>query len=398
MVQFGNITSSGKAKISSYYGPRNIGPGRSKNHKGIDISYPSGTQITSPLDGTIEKATSNAGKCGGLVVINHGEFNGKNVKSKYCHVKRVDVTKGDQVKKGEVVGLSGGGKNDAGRGNSTGAHIHFEILEDGVNVNPLPYYQSSMSGEQSDITVTPDKKTDTETKPESNNGSNKTNALDTDDDGEDDIFSSKDSENKTKDMAKQIVKKILGIESVNPKNNDEMVNEIKQELERFNFLIKEQVLVVDNQKIEQTNDGTFYKGSANSVVKSLDKGKLEKLTNLNGYEVGVKIGNTEMYWKGTLNEGLTEISSAGTPIGRTTDGVVFSRVIQSNNTNTKNPVTNAAKSVTNNTQTTTTTEKDQVSKDVVKGVVRQMLGQNESVEKSEDVLNEEINRIKNLIK
>ena len=199
-------------------------------------------------------------------------------------------------------------------------------------------------------------------------------------------------------MAKQIVKKILGIESVNPKNTDEMVNEIKKELERFNFLIKEQVLVVDNQKIEQTNDGTFYKGTANSVVKSLEKGKLEKLTNLNGYEVGVKIGNVEMYWKGTLNDGLVDISSAGTPIGRTTDGVVFSRVIQSNSTNSKNIVNNAAKSVTNNSQTTTTADKDQVSKDVVKGVVKQMLGQNESVEKSEDVLNEEINRIKNLIK
>ena len=93
MAQFGNITNSGKAKISSKYGPRNIGPGRSRNHKGIDIAYPSGTAITSPLDGVVERAASSAPKCGGLLVINHGEFNGKKVKSKYCHVKKINVNK-----------------------------------------------------------------------------------------------------------------------------------------------------------------------------------------------------------------------------------------------------------------------------------------------------------------
>jgi hypothetical protein len=400
MVQFGNITNSGKAKVSSYYGPRNIGPGRSKNHKGIDISYPSGTQITSPLDGVVERAASNAGNCGGLIIINHGEFNGKNVKSKYCHVKRLDVSKDKKVKKGEVVGLSGGAKGDVGRGNSTGAHIHFEILENGKNVNPLSYYQSSISGEQSDITVTPDKQPNS--KPDSTNGGYEIKIPDGDDDGGDDdsIFSKKDSENKTKDIAKQVVKKILGIESINPKSNNKVVNEIKAELERFNFLIKEQVSVVDSQTVQQTSDGTYYKGSVNSVVKSIAQGKVEKLTNLNGYDVGVKIGNTEMYWKGTLVDGLNQIS-AGTTIGKTTDGGVFTRVVKTDSTNTKNqnnPVTNVTKSVTNNSQTTTTTDKDQGSKDIVKGVVKQMLGQNESVEKSEDVLNEEINRIKNLIK
>lgn len=403
MTQFGNITNSGKARISSPFGPRNIGGKASKNHKGIDLSYPSGTEITAPLDGVIEKATLNAGNCGGIIFINHGTFNGKTVKTKYCHAKRLDIEKGEQVKKGQVLGLSGGGKNDVGRGNAMGAHIHFEVWENGTPVNPKSYYENSISGDQSDITIIPDKKTnDTGDDTKDSSSFDKIKSLYGDDGDEKEMSSEEDSENKTKELTKKIFKKIFGVESVNSKNSDKMVNEIKTELERFNFLIKEQVLVVDNQKIEKTSEGTFYKGSANSIVKSLDKGKITKLTNLGTYEVGVKIGNTEMYWKGTLNDGLNQIS-IGTSIGRTTDGIVFSKVIPStdaNNGKQNNSVNSTVKSAANTSGTSTSSpeSKDADSKSIVQGVVRQMFGQNESVEDSENILNEEINRIKNLIK
>jgi hypothetical protein len=60
--------------------------------------------------------------------------------SRYAHMSQVNVYKGQKVVAGQVIGRSGGKKGQAGAGNSTGAHLHFEILnERGVKVNPAPY-------------------------------------------------------------------------------------------------------------------------------------------------------------------------------------------------------------------------------------------------------------------
>jgi murein DD-endopeptidase MepM/ murein hydrolase activator NlpD len=51
-------------------------------------------------------------------------------------MKQIDVSVGDTVMAGEVVGLSGGGASDKGAGNSKGAHLHFELLDGNRHVNP----------------------------------------------------------------------------------------------------------------------------------------------------------------------------------------------------------------------------------------------------------------------
>jgi len=122
-----------KKPISSEFGLRNVTVG-GKNHKGIDIATPSGSPIYAPLDGTIDAArdtTPNA--CGGFIQLNHN-----NVYTKFCHLKQINVHQGDQVKKGQVIGLSGGGKNDPMRGRATGPHLHYEILNAGhIAMNPV---------------------------------------------------------------------------------------------------------------------------------------------------------------------------------------------------------------------------------------------------------------------
>jgi biotin carboxyl carrier protein len=122
-----------KKPISSEFGLRNVSVG-GKNHKGIDIATPSDSPIYAPLDGTVDAArdtTPNA--CGGFIQLNHN-----NVYTKFCHLKQINVHQGDQVKKGQVIGLSGGGKNDPMRGRATGPHLHYEILNAGhIAMNPV---------------------------------------------------------------------------------------------------------------------------------------------------------------------------------------------------------------------------------------------------------------------
>jgi murein DD-endopeptidase MepM/ murein hydrolase activator NlpD len=122
-----------KMPISSEFGLRNVKSG-SKNHKGVDISTPSGSPVYAPLDGVVSAArdtTPNA--CGGFIQLNH-----TSVHTKFCHLSRISVRAGDQVKRGQLIGYSGGGKNDPMRGRATGPHLHYEILNTGlIAMNPV---------------------------------------------------------------------------------------------------------------------------------------------------------------------------------------------------------------------------------------------------------------------
>ena len=122
-----------KTKISSKFGRRNGSIG-TKDHKGIDLATPSGSSVYSPLDGVVTKSldtTPNA--CGGHIRINHGKL-----QTKYFHLSKMIVHKGQKVKKGTLIGYSGGAKTDPHPGTSTGAHLHYEILNaNNVALNPI---------------------------------------------------------------------------------------------------------------------------------------------------------------------------------------------------------------------------------------------------------------------
>jgi len=125
-----------KAKITSKYGVRpDPINGKKTKHNGVDISAISGSLVYSPLDGVVTRSedTSATNPCGGHIRINHGT-----VQTKYCHLSNLLVTKDEKVKRGQIIGRTGGGKDDPMQGKSTGAHLHYEIRdENDVAQDPL---------------------------------------------------------------------------------------------------------------------------------------------------------------------------------------------------------------------------------------------------------------------
>lgn len=113
--------------ISSAFGNR-IHPitGKYKFHNGIDIPAPQNTDILSSDDGTVIFSGTQNGY-GNVVKIKH--FDGKN--TVYAHNEYNIAKEGDIVKKGQVIAKVGS------TGNSTGNHIHFEIIVNEENINPL---------------------------------------------------------------------------------------------------------------------------------------------------------------------------------------------------------------------------------------------------------------------
>jgi murein DD-endopeptidase MepM/ murein hydrolase activator NlpD len=115
--------------ISSYYGQRaDPFTGFSAVHKGIDFAGPPGTAVSTVAAGLVTFAGERAGY-GEMVEINHG--NG--LATRYCHNERLLVKQGDMVRKGQEVALMGS------TGHSTGSHLHFEVLKNGVQVDPLRF-------------------------------------------------------------------------------------------------------------------------------------------------------------------------------------------------------------------------------------------------------------------
>jgi murein DD-endopeptidase MepM/ murein hydrolase activator NlpD len=115
--------------ISSYFG-RRADPftGYSAVHKGLDFAGPEGTKVSTVAAGLVTFAGDRAG-FGEMVEINHG--NG--LATRYCHNEKVLVKQGDMVRKGQEVALMGS------TGRSTGPHLHFEVLKNGTQVDPLRF-------------------------------------------------------------------------------------------------------------------------------------------------------------------------------------------------------------------------------------------------------------------
>jgi hypothetical protein len=163
MTNFSYITNTSKGRITSPFGNR-VHPtlGKVKKHSGLDIAHPTGTEVLAMTDGVVIQSEMANNACGGTIAIDHGMVDGKKLKTRFCHNSKLLKKVGDNVKKGEVIAISGGGKNDVGRGRSTGPHIHFEVYENGQTVNPKPYYDGSKLGVTPDSEDTTDSDTTTE--------------------------------------------------------------------------------------------------------------------------------------------------------------------------------------------------------------------------------------------
>lgn len=142
--KLGNKENVNEATMSSPIGQTSVGspfgPRWGRMHHGVDLSASSGTPIKSPLDGQVIDAEIRSNDCGGTIFIQHAD----GYKTRYCHCKQINVTKGQSINKGDVVGLTGGAAGDVGRGRSTGAHLHFEVYKDGKTVNPMEHLGSEV--------------------------------------------------------------------------------------------------------------------------------------------------------------------------------------------------------------------------------------------------------------
>jgi len=110
----------------------------SRFHYGMDFTAPMGTDIYSTGDGVIADVVSERRGLGNHIVVDHG-FGYTTV---YAHLERINVRKGQKVKRGDVIGFVGN------TGMSLAPHLHYEIKINGVNVDPVNYYFNDLTAEE----------------------------------------------------------------------------------------------------------------------------------------------------------------------------------------------------------------------------------------------------------
>lgn len=108
-------------------------------HTGVDITAPKGTPVYATADGVVsgEKAGSGYGIS---VIINHGY----SYKSLYAHLSKKAVKPGQKVKRGELIGYVGS------TGLSFGPHLHYEVIKNGIKVNPVHYFFDDITPQEYD--------------------------------------------------------------------------------------------------------------------------------------------------------------------------------------------------------------------------------------------------------
>lgn len=128
--------------VTSYFGYR-VHPisGEKNYHTGVDIGMAQGTEILAGHDGTVTTAGESGGY-GLCVVIEGTTSDGKSLVTKYGHCSQILVSNGDTVRAGDVIAKVGS------TGNSTGPHLHLEVLVDGEYLNPLYFAETGDDSER----------------------------------------------------------------------------------------------------------------------------------------------------------------------------------------------------------------------------------------------------------
>lgn len=116
--------------ISSSYGKR-VNPITNKEeiHNGIDIAVPLGTEVLSSCDGVVYRV-DNDEIYGNYILIKHSDI----FFTKYCHLLSSNVSENEIVKIGECIGKAGKS------GWATGSHLHFEIIKNNKNIDPMKLF------------------------------------------------------------------------------------------------------------------------------------------------------------------------------------------------------------------------------------------------------------------
>lgn len=123
----------GLAHITSGFGVRHDPiDGTTRHHDGLDIGLPAGTSVRAERAGRVSFAGERGGY-GNVVIVDHGG----GLETRYAHCASLDVKAGDLVVKGAVLGTVGS------TGRSTGPHLHLEVRQDDVPVDPSTYMEEN---------------------------------------------------------------------------------------------------------------------------------------------------------------------------------------------------------------------------------------------------------------
>ena len=115
-----------KGTVTGVYGTRRFyNKQEGKAHNGLDIAAKKGTAIMAPSAGSV-LLTGNYFYNGKFVFLDHG----RGLKSIFIHMDKINVSKGQIIKKGEKIGEVGS------TGKSTGAHLHWSLILNGIYINP----------------------------------------------------------------------------------------------------------------------------------------------------------------------------------------------------------------------------------------------------------------------
>ena len=110
-----------------------IGP-----HSGIDVPTYMGTPVKAPADGYVARVHDSGSTNYSYLLVLHGD----NISTVYGHLSGFAVNEGETVTRGQVIGYTGGAPGSRGSGLSTGPHLHFEVRQNNVPVNPRKFLGS----------------------------------------------------------------------------------------------------------------------------------------------------------------------------------------------------------------------------------------------------------------
>lgn len=104
-------------------------------HQGVDYTVPEGSRVFATADGTVTNVSRNNSSSGLSITISHGD----NYETAYNHLSKAGVRKGEKVKRGDIIGLTGN------TGLSLSPHLHYEVHHKGQRVDPIHYFFMELS-------------------------------------------------------------------------------------------------------------------------------------------------------------------------------------------------------------------------------------------------------------
>lgn len=117
-----------EGRISGRFGNARVYNGQpGAGHSGMDIAAPAGTPVKAPAGGVVTFAAPDLYLTGGTVLLDHGY----GVSSNFLHLSRIDVTVGDRIEPGQVIGAVGA------TGRATGPHLHWGMNWFDTRIDPL---------------------------------------------------------------------------------------------------------------------------------------------------------------------------------------------------------------------------------------------------------------------